>query len=101
MDDSRGNKLGENPRIQRNGVIPSLLSSSLWRHFGRLGRYISREVSLSGWKFVAEYGQTQSHKRNCRSSRYGLGESSDVSARLGSNLDGEVEFCHSNSCVGQ
>ena len=52
-------------------------------------------------KFLAEYGKAQSHKGNCRCSRHCLGESSDISSRLRSNLDGEVELCHSNSRVGQ
>src|SRR5258708_2419700 len=52
-------------------------------------------------KFLAEYGKTQSHKGNCRCSRHCLGESSDIRSRLRSNLDGEVELCHSNSRIGQ
>ena len=58
-------------------------------------------LTLVRKEVLAKYGKTQRHKGNCRCSRHCLGESSDISSRLRSNLDGEVELCHSNSRIGQ
>src|SRR5882724_4820079 len=48
-------------------------------------------------KSVTEYGKTQIHKGYCGCRRHRLGESSDLTSRPRSSLDGKADLCHSNS----